>query len=247
VSALVRDKLQEEHRLGALANVANRLIATSFYYQAGATTTGVHGVRHTVGRISCRFDSHSDNTKRLGKVLLERCDPNFEPFFSIGYVHEESRSKIWMTPTILSRMCQHGVFDVPEIKLPMGGEPHATAIRLHLLQHDRIEPEGYPISGVLCPKVIGPNFSGDQSAVSRNLEVKERVEITGKKEEIRPLDKLQDTQGPSTRATAALLKIVSLPSRPATTKPQQVFDNKKLLLGEAVDADEVPPPYDLSA
>jgi hypothetical protein len=247
VSALVRDKLQEEHRQGALTNVANRLIATSFYYQAGAMTTSVHGVRYTVGRISCRYDSHSDYTKRLGKLLLERCNPDFEPFFSIGYLHDESRSKIWMTPTRLSRMCQHGVFDVPEIKLPVGGEPHATAIRLHLLQYDRMEPEGYPISGTLCSKVISSVSLGDQSTASEILDVKERIELPGKKRQVTPLDQLQAARGPSIRAAVSLLKDLSLPSRPATTKPQHVFDARKLPFGETDGTDEIPPPYDLPA
>lgn len=247
VSTLVHDKLQEEHRLRALTNVANHLIATSFYYQAGTTTTSVCGVRYTIGRISCRFDSHSDYTKRLGRLLLERCKSNFEPFFSIGSVRDESRSKIWMTPTRLSRMCQHGVFDVPEIKLPTGGELHATEIRLHLLQHGRMEPEGYSISGSLCQRAIRTSLTDDQPTSPEERQRRGLLDIPEKKEQIRPQAQLQDVRGPPLPARVALLKNASLPSRPATIKPQHIFDDGKLTFRETADKDETPPPYDVSA
>jgi hypothetical protein len=243
VSTLVRDKLQEEHRLRALTNVANRLVATSFYYQAGAITTGVHGVRYTVGRICCRFDSHSDYTKRLGKLLLERCRPDFEPFFSISSVREDSRSKIWMTPSRLSRMCQHGVFDVPEIKLPTGGEPDVTEIRFHLLQHDRMEPEGYPISGALCPRVMGTNLSSDPTFAPEISPVKGPFDVSELKDHLKPLAQLTDGQGRPLLATAALLENADSQSRLPTIRPQHVFGNRKLPIREVVDASEGPPPY----
>jgi hypothetical protein len=243
VSTLVRDKLQEEHRLRALTNVANRLVATSFYYQAGAITTGVHGVRYTVGRICCRFDSHSDYTKRLGKLLLERCRPHFEPFFSISSVREESRSKIWMTPSRLSRMCQHGVFDVPEIKLPTGGELDVTGIRLHLLQHDRMEPEGYPISGTLSSTVMVPNSLGDQTFTTNISPVKGPFDVSEMKEQIKPLAQLKDGQGRPLLSTAALIDNADLQSLPLTTRPQHILGNRKLPIREVVDTDEGPPPY----
>jgi hypothetical protein len=243
LSTLVRDKLEEEHRLGALLNIAIRLVATLFYYQEGATTSDAHGVRYTIGRICCRFDSHSDYTKRLGKLLLERREPEFDPFFSIGSIRDESWSKISMTPARLSRMVQHGVFDVPEIKLPMGGEPHATTIRLHLLQHDRMEPEGYPISGTLRPKAIRPNLSSDQSNAAEGPRMRQQSGLSRNEEQIRPLDRSQASRAPPQSCTAGLSKSTSLPFRPAMTRRQHIFDDEKPPFGKMVDKDAFPPPY----
>lgn len=247
VSTLVRDKLQEKHRLRALTNVANRLVATSFYYQAGAITTGVHGVRYTVGRICCRFDSHSDYTKRLGNLLLERCRPDFKPFFSISSVREDCRSKIWMTTSRLSRMCQHGVFDVPEIEMSTGGELDVNVIRLHLLQHDRLEPEGYPISGAFCSRAAATNSSSDQIFAPEVTPAKEPFDISELKDQIKPLAQPKDDQGRPLLATAALLENADLQSRPHTTRAQHVFGNRKVAIREVDDTSDGPPPYGFPA
>ena len=244
VSTLVRDKLQEEHRLAALTNVAHRLIATSFYYQTGATTTDVRGVRYTIGHISCRFDSHSDYIKRLGKLLEDRCKPEFEPFFSTGPSCIESRMVISMTRVRLSRMIQHGVFDLPEIKLPVGSRYGATSIRLHLLQHDRLEPEGYPISGVFHQKVEDP---GRSSSRSTSLEAPRSEKPTGRsweKDESSPPVRPQIFQRPFHLSTAALLKSVSLPYQPSSIVTPHVLDSEKLSGGKPTHVDESPPPYE---
>lgn len=247
VSTLVRDKLQEEHRLAALTNVAHRLIATSFYYQAGATTTDVQGVRYTIGRISCRFDSHSDYTKRLGKLLEDRCRPGFEPFFSIGSACVDSRVTS-MTPARLSRMIQHGVFDAPEIKLPMGSKSDAPSIRLHLLQHDRLEPEGYPISGTLCSKVEGQRWLSSRSTPPGAPQSKKPTGRSREKDESSPPVRPQMFQGPFHLSTASLLKSVSLPYRSASNGTPRVLDSEKPISasGKTAPADESPPPYEFA-
>lgn len=244
VSTLVRDKLQEEHRLAALTNVAHRLIATSFYYQTGATTTDVRGVRYTIGHISCRFDSHSDYIKRLGKLLEDRCKPEFEPFFSTGPSCIESRMVISMTRARLSRMIQHGVFDLPEIKLPVGSRYGATSIRLHLLQHDRLEPEGYPISGVFHQNVEDPGRSSSRSTSHEAPRSEKPTGRSREKDESSPPVRPQIFQKPFHLSTAALLKNVRLPYQPSSIVTSHVLDSEKLPGGKTTHADESPPPYE---
>ena len=125
-------------------------------------------------------------------------------------------------------MCQHGVFDVPEIKLPTGGELDVTQIRLHLLQHDRMEPEGYPISGALSSRVMGTNLSSDPTFAPEISPVKGPFDVSELKDHLKPLAQLTDGQGRPLLATAALLENADSQSRLPTTRPQHVFGNNVL-------------------
>lgn len=244
---LVRNRLQEPHRQGALTNVANRLVATSFYYQFAATTTGARGERYMIGRISCRFDSHTDNTKNLGRLLLDHCRPGFDPFFSIRSACDESRSTVLLTPARLSRMIQHGVFDVPETRLPLSGERHATSIRLHLLQHDSLEPEGYPISGALDCKVDGLYQPAKLSALSQVQPMQERYQDQHANRHTETPAQYQDPRGSACTKTAALLKSSSPSFKLVPASPEHLSGNRKLSFERTVGIDEVPPPYDQEA
>lgn len=146
ISALVGENLQESHRCTAVRSLAHHLVALLFYYNEQATTTDAAGSRHTIGRISCRYEDHSAYAKRLGKVLESRCCPDFEPFFSIPSTTTEPRHKICITSEIRSQMMERGVFRLPDLVLPLQDEKVAPLIHLHLLRHDRLEPRGYPIS-----------------------------------------------------------------------------------------------------
>jgi hypothetical protein len=74
----------------------------------------------------------------------------------------ESLSRFVLTSANSSRMIQYGVFEVPEINFPKGGESDAKSIRLHLSQIDRLEPDGYPISGTFRSTVEEPDLSGEK-------------------------------------------------------------------------------------
>jgi hypothetical protein len=143
-------------------------------------------------------------------------------------------------------MCQHGVFDVPEIKLPTDGELEVTQIRLHLLQHDRMEPEGYPISGALCSRVMGTSLSSDPTFAPEISPVKGPFDVSELKAQIKSLDQLKDGQGRPLLATAALLENTDLQFSRPTTTAHYVFGNQKLPIREIVDAVERPPPYGFS-
>ena len=143
-------------------------------------------------------------------------------------------------------MCQHGVFDVPEIKLPTGGELDVTQIRLHLLQHDRMEPEGYPISGALSSRVMGTNSSSDPTFAPEISPVKRPLDFSELRDQIKSLDRWKDGQGRPLLATAALLENADLQFRRPTATVQHVFDNQKLSIREITDAGEGPPPYGFS-
>lgn len=245
VSTLVREKLQEEHRVAALTNVAHRLAATSFYYQVGATGIDVHGGRFTIGRIACRFDSHSDYTKRLGRLLEDRCQPEFRPFFSVKSGFDEPPSIISMTPARLSRMIQHGVFDVPEIRLLVAGKSHTAPIRLHLMSHDRLEPEGYPISGGLGSTGDGANCSKDKPIAPDTPRSKKRSSDPQKKGRSGLPDQSQRAQETLPPTTAVMLKSANVPFWPIPSDEPKTPNVKRLAGGELSQVDESPPPYEL--
>ena len=169
LSTLVRDKLQEDHRHAAVTNVAHRLIATSFYYAERARRVNTEGKQYTIGRISCRFDNHTDKIKRLGRLLGDRCQPGFEPYFTTPPVSDGSISRIRMTPDRLSTMVRRGVFELPEIEVHSRGEPHTASIQLHLLPDDRLEPQGYSISGMISGlgESGSPNTASNTAATPR--------------------------------------------------------------------------------
>lgn len=153
-----------------------------------------------------------------------------------------------MTPARLARMIQHGVFDVPEIKLPMGSKSDATSIRLHLLQHDRLEPEGYHVSGAFRSKTEGQSWSSSRSTPPASPEPKQPTgrlqENGGSSPPMRP----QLFRGPFHLSTAALLKSVSLPYRPASNMAPHVLGSEKLpsAIEKTAFADESPPPYEFA-
>ena len=147
LSELVRDKLQEDHRLAMVTNVAHRLVASSFYFHTESRLTGPMGEQFIEGHIYCRFEDNSDNKKQLGKLLNDRCKNGFQPFFSILSTSERIQSRISLTFEKISHMIRYGVLNLPKVSLPAEVDGVSTSIRLHLLEHDELEPKGYPISG----------------------------------------------------------------------------------------------------
>jgi hypothetical protein len=127
-------------------------------------------------------------------------------------------------------MIQYGVFEVPEIKFPKGGESDAKSIRLHLSQIDKLEPDGYPISGTFRSTVEEPDLSSTQSTRRESLPSNKLPTSSPEKGQTRPPDRLQNSRGPIHLSTPAPPESGNLPATTVIAKPNTVLTLKSFFV-----------------
>lgn len=158
----VRKRLQQQHRVAALRNVAHRLVASAFYLDLQSKATAERSEQVCMGTIACRFEDGSMEMCALGKILEERRGDEFEPYFLVR-PDEQLRDfsfRLVITLDVIRGMTDSAVFGLPSVYIPLRDETKATSINLFLSQHDGLEPDGFPISGF--PRVI----LGEQQVVN---------------------------------------------------------------------------------
>ncbi|KAM0714524.1 hypothetical protein Q7P37_009820 [Cladosporium fusiforme] len=144
ISTLASDNIQETSLQAALRNVAYRLVATSFFFRVESRCKN-----SISGRICCRFEERSDEVKGLGLILGDRANGGFQPYFTTLGVPDAGtdRLRMVMSSDLLTLMTEQGLFDLPEITIPLADDEEATSINICFMERDSLEPEGYPISG----------------------------------------------------------------------------------------------------
>lgn len=150
----VRKTLQTPHRLAALRNVAHRLVASSFYLDLQSKATAEKSEQVCSGVIACRFEDNSAEMRALGKVIQDRMEDGFEPYFLIkpDMREDDFSFRMNLTQDVVRTMIDGAVFGMANIYIPLRDESKATSINLFLQPHDGLEPDGFPISGF--PRVL---------------------------------------------------------------------------------------------
>jgi patatin-like phospholipase/acyl hydrolase len=160
---LVRNGLQEKRKATALRNVAHRLVASSFYLDSRSTVTDELGERILSGTLACRFKYGSTQLRALGRILKDRTTADFEPYILIKPdASSKYRSKtIRFTKEIVRVMIERGIFALPAVSIPLQDESKETTLNLFLSPNDKLEPDGFPISGF--PDVLDNQLTRQQS------------------------------------------------------------------------------------
>jgi patatin-like phospholipase/acyl hydrolase len=160
---LVRNGLQEKRKATALRNIAHRLVASSFYLDSRSTVTDELGERILSGTLACRFKYGSTQLRALGRILKDRTTADFEPYILIKPdASSKYRSKtIRFTKEIVRVMIERGIFALPAVSIPLQDESKETTLNLFLSPNDKLEPDGFPISGF--PDVLDNQLTRQQS------------------------------------------------------------------------------------
>lgn len=173
ISTLASDNVQETSFQAALRNVAYRLVATSFFFRVESRCEN-----SISGRICCRFAEHSDEVKGLGLLLRDWAKGGFQPFFTTLAVPDSGtdQTRVAISSDLLSQMTEQGLFDLPEITIPLANDEETSSINICFMECDSLEPEGYPISGFprsLCSagNTCRPVSGANESKVSAKPDV----------------------------------------------------------------------------
>ncbi|CAJ0552466.1 Ff.00g064450.m01.CDS01 [Fusarium sp. VM40] len=174
----VHNKMKDDLRIN---DVANRLVASCFYYETIKATCNKQ-LTYT-GRIECRFDEGSQELKGLGRILRDRIrGPNFLPSFFLeeNYGSEDQREYEVPIPTeTIHNMCNAGFFTLPsELHIDAGYQSSVT--RLSLCLEPYVPTYGgdisyrqnpahplFPISGF--PRVLSAQHSLHSVHLEENL------------------------------------------------------------------------------
>jgi hypothetical protein len=159
----VRKGLQGSRKVKALRNVAHRLVASSFYLDSRSTVTDELGERILAGTLACRFKYGSTQLRALGRILKDQTTADFEPYILIKPdASSKYRSKtIRFTKEIVRVMIERGIFALPSVSIPLQDESKESTLNLFLSPNDKLEPEGFPISGF--PDVLDNQLTRQQS------------------------------------------------------------------------------------
>lgn len=160
---VVRKGLQEKRKATALRNIAHRLVASSFYLDSRSTVTDELGERILSGTLACRFKYGSTQLRALGRILKDCTSADFEPYIlTKPDASSKYRSKtIRFTKEIVRVMIERGIFALPAVSIPLQDESKETTLNLFLSPTDKLEPEGFPISGF--PDVLDNQLTRQQS------------------------------------------------------------------------------------
>jgi hypothetical protein len=150
----VRKRLQTAHRQAALRNVAHRLVASAFYFELQSKATAEKTEQVCTGTITCRFDDGSTEISALGSILQDRQTEGFQPFLLVrpDVGQNDLAFQIDIPRPVIRAMIENGIFGLPNVCVPLRDETKASSINLFLMEHDGLEPEGFPISGF--PRVL---------------------------------------------------------------------------------------------
>jgi len=160
---LVRKGLAGSRKVVALRNIAHRLVASSFYLDSRSTVTDELGERILSGTLACRFKYGSTQLRALGRIIKDQTTADFEPYLLIKPdASSKYRSKtIKFTKEIVRVMIERGIFALPSVSIPLQDESKETTLNLFLSPADKLEPDGFPISGF--PDVLDNQLTRQQS------------------------------------------------------------------------------------
>lgn len=162
----VRKGLQSSGKAAALRNIAHRLVASSFYLDSRSTVTDELGERILAGTLACRFKYGSTQLRALGRILKDQTTADFEPYILIkpDASSKYRSSTIRFTKEIVRVMIERGIFALPSVSIPLQDESKETTLNLFLSPADKLEPDGFPISGF--PDVLDKQLTRQQSKPS---------------------------------------------------------------------------------
>lgn len=149
--------LKFPHTQDQIKSVADRLLATSFYFgldQEPFATEVDAEINIVSGSIFCRFAPSSSEIRSLGEALRKRSRSAYNrnysqhnPYFVIQERRmEHSARQIVLSPDVIERMIIDGIFSMDKIHIPLSDTRVETEIRFCFGDRPE-EPVFYPISG----------------------------------------------------------------------------------------------------
>ncbi|CAO2647539.1 Nn.00g084610.m01.CDS01 [Neocucurbitaria sp. VM-36] len=147
----IKRKLCEPGMKTLARTVADRLVASSFYFEKIGPTRANEDVITFHGAIACRFAAGSNNLRFLGYHIRSNFQRrNFQPFFRVHEVkHDKDAQDIEITRKVLEDMIDSRFFFLDTITIPVTSESALLSIDLHLT-NDQENPAlsiCFPISG----------------------------------------------------------------------------------------------------
>ncbi|KAF6818372.1 hypothetical protein CMUS01_11936 [Colletotrichum musicola] len=135
-----------------IKEIAHRLVASSFFFEKYPGTVRACGERFQCsGRICCRLSSTPRKMKALGYFFHDCVQDAFEPHFILGGVEApmDEAQRIPISETIISGMCNRGVFSMEDVNVTVSKELSVTNISLCLQFQEYSESRNafLPISG----------------------------------------------------------------------------------------------------
>lgn len=145
-----------------MRSIADRLIATSFYFECGADVVAedAEGSITVTGNIFCRFAPGSGEIRALGETFRKRSTDaynqksasdetctEYNPYFVIQERRKENEA--WQTvigPPVVTKMMQDGQFSFGQIVIHLSNKVAETTISL-CFGDQAAKPVFYPISG----------------------------------------------------------------------------------------------------
>ncbi|KAK4221040.1 acyl transferase/acyl hydrolase/lysophospholipase, partial [Podospora fimiseda] len=135
-----------------IQEIAHRLVASSFFFEKDPSSVQQKNGKGTwkcKGQLHCRFDPQSSEMYGLGRFLQDCTTSDFEPFFLIEDRSDHKTAFEIPLPEIISSMCLRGVFNPPNVYIPISKE--LSTINIYLCLQSNPYPHsanGYlPISG----------------------------------------------------------------------------------------------------
>ncbi|KAI9741336.1 MAG: hypothetical protein M1834_003053 [Cirrosporium novae-zelandiae] len=155
LQGMTRRYFMEEQNKVSIQDVADHLLATSFYFESVSVIDLENGWFRCSGKIYCRFANMSNEIGCLGKVLKERRKRiyntipgpgDYDPYFVIQERHREKEgSKVILTSDVVDTIVEESKFSM-QLKFEVANKTAETTIEL-CLDDDPGNLKYYPISG----------------------------------------------------------------------------------------------------
>ncbi|KAL8754211.1 MAG: hypothetical protein Q9199_004499 [Rusavskia elegans] len=138
--------MKEKYFQNQIAEVARRLVASSFYVEAPTKPRSVHGLHTSVSaEIRCRFPSDSQEIRRLGDYLKNVSTIKFKPHFIFTEQDSEMKPReIPITSTIIEMMMMNASFNLETVHIPVSNDNAVVTGTLSLVSGEHLPISGFP-------------------------------------------------------------------------------------------------------
>ncbi|CAN9312297.1 unnamed protein product [Alternaria alternata] len=145
----VMNSLRKHGSRTKIKDIAQRLVASSFYFEISCPERRNDDHIIVQGNIQCRFAAGSHNLRDLGDYIRKHQTPYFQPFFRIQEaMRDESSQCIQVETQTIRDMTERGLFRLDSVVIPVTSEGAEVSIDLHLTDdRTRHGQRGLPISG----------------------------------------------------------------------------------------------------
>ncbi|KAJ8114147.1 hypothetical protein OPT61_g3904 [Boeremia exigua] len=182
----IKNSLRQHGPQTKIKNVAQRLVASSFYFEKSGPSR--HAEEHIIvqGKIRCRFAAGSHNLRDLGEYIRRHQQPNFQPFFLIQEaLCDETSQCIEFTTETIHKMTDRGLFHLDSVVIPVTSEEAVVSIDLQLTNNRglRRDQTGHPISGF--PRILADGELLKKAISPPTTPKPERPKIFNKRQSLR--------------------------------------------------------------